>query len=140
MSDINSLLSRLDKVKKIREGEWSALCPVHNEKTPSMRIKHTQDDKILMHCFGCGANGTEIVQAIGLDTSDLFPEGQHYKGKHERIYFSPGAILSTLKFESTIIALAANDIAQGKALSLDDAKRVELARERIEEALVFCDK
>ncbi len=37
--------------------QYKALCPFHNEKTPSMVISQ---NKGLYHCFGCGASGDSI--------------------------------------------------------------------------------
>ena len=50
---IESFLNRLHKVRPKGKGKWLALCPCHNEKTPSLAIS---DDNgvVLMHCFGCG--------------------------------------------------------------------------------------
>ncbi len=62
---INDLLERVDIAEVIgarlelkRVGrEFKALCPFHNEKTPSF---HVIPDKGFYHCFGCGANGTAL--------------------------------------------------------------------------------
>src|SRR5271170_5858142 len=37
--------------------EFQALCPFHNEKTPSFTIN---DEKGFFHCFGCSAHGDAI--------------------------------------------------------------------------------
>lgn len=38
--------------------EYHALCPFHNEKTPSFTLN---DEKGFYHCFGCGAHGDAIT-------------------------------------------------------------------------------
>lgn len=51
-------------------GEWSGLCPFHNEKTPSFTVS---DDKGFYHCFGCGEHGSVfdfVMKTDGLS----FPE------------------------------------------------------------------
>lgn len=51
-------------------GEWSGLCPFHNEKTPSFTVS---DDKGFYHCFGCGEHGSAfdfLMKQEGLS----FPE------------------------------------------------------------------
>ena len=62
---IEDLLSRLDIVELI-DGfvplrhagrNYLALCPFHDEKTPSFTVSR---EKQFYHCFGCGANGTAI--------------------------------------------------------------------------------
>lgn len=37
--------------------EYQALCPFHNEKSPSFTVN---DEKNFFHCFGCGAHGDAI--------------------------------------------------------------------------------
>ena len=69
---LDNILSRLDKVKKSGKG-FIALCPVHTEKTPSMHIED-KGGKIVMYCFGCGANGDSIAPALGLKMTDLFAD------------------------------------------------------------------
>jgi DNA primase len=63
---IDSLLERIDiaevigarvDLKPAGRGEFKALCPFHNEKTPSFTVS---SDKQFFHCFGCGAHGTAI--------------------------------------------------------------------------------
>ncbi len=50
---LSDLIERTTKV--FRKGRTvKALCPFHNEKTPSFSI---DDDRGLYHCFGCGASG-----------------------------------------------------------------------------------
>ena len=49
---------------------YKALCPFHNEKTPSFIIS---EEKQLFHCFGCGAAGNAInfiTQYENLDSID----------------------------------------------------------------------
>lgn len=64
-SFIEELLARTDIVDVIdgyvplrKSGKnWQALCPFHDEKSPSFSVSQ---DKQFYHCFGCGANGTAI--------------------------------------------------------------------------------
>ena len=65
-SFINDLLARLDIVDVIdaritlkKAGKnYQALCPFHNEKTPSFSVS---PDKQFYHCFGCGVSGTALT-------------------------------------------------------------------------------
>lgn len=73
---IQDLISRLDHCKKV-SGGYIARCPAHDDRSPSLSItekKHreTGEDIILIHCHaGCGA--TEVLDAVGLDHSVLYP-------------------------------------------------------------------
>lgn len=72
MNDIAELLTRLDKVTG-KPPQWQARCPAHMDKSPSLTIKQDENGKILIHCFaGCGAG--DIMDAIGMSLSDLFPK------------------------------------------------------------------
>ena len=52
-----SIMERHLKLIKTGSFQYKALCPFHNEKTPSLSIS---DDKGLYYCFGCGAKGNVI--------------------------------------------------------------------------------
>lgn len=52
--------------------ERMALCPAHNDHTPSLSIGLSEDgEKILINCFA-GCKDEEILSAAGLKPSDLF--------------------------------------------------------------------
>lgn len=74
MSPSDEVKNRLDIVEVIREyialkpagRNFQALCPFHNEKTPSLVIS---PDKQIWHCFGCGKGGdvfTFVMEKEGL--------------------------------------------------------------------------
>src|SRR6056297_2863706 len=71
-SFINDLLTRVDIVDVIdarltlkKAGKnYQALCPFHNEKTPSFSVA---PDKQFYHCFGCGASGTALTFLMEFD-------------------------------------------------------------------------
>lgn len=133
MSKINILLSTLDGVKRTGQGRYIAKCPAHNDRSPSLAIKETDDGKVLLHCFaGCSAN--EVVYAVGMSLEDLFPESTKIS-KGERKPFNPYDILECLNNESLIIALSAVDIVAGRTISETDSNRISLAHERINTAL-----
>ncbi|MBU2719705.1 hypothetical protein HF563_10045, partial [Acidithiobacillus ferridurans] len=74
---IQEILSRLQRVKKIAPDKWTALCPAHDDRRPSLSIREADDGKILLHCWaGCGA--ADIVNALGLTLTDLFPRTNRY--------------------------------------------------------------
>jgi DNA primase len=53
---VSEVIGRRITIKK-HGREFNALCPFHNEKSPSFTIN---DDKNFFHCFGCGAHGDSI--------------------------------------------------------------------------------
>ena len=52
-SDLVDLISEVTKVKKSGRS-YTAICPFHEEKTPSMSVDRARG---LYHCFGCGKGG-----------------------------------------------------------------------------------
>lgn len=51
---------------------YLALCPAHDDHTPSLSIGHSDDGHILLHCWA-GCETRDVVAALGLRWSDLFP-------------------------------------------------------------------
>ncbi len=103
-SFISELIDRIDIVELIgnrlqmkKAGrEYHALCPFHNERTPSFTVS---PNKQFYHCFGCGAHGSVISFLMayeGLDFIDSIEELAKMAGikvprdnDHQRHDFSP---------------------------------------------------
>lgn len=75
---IDDLLGRIDilevvgsrlKLKKTGKN-FSALCPFHNEKSPSFSVS---PDKQFYYCFGCGAGGNALSFVMDFERLD-FPQ------------------------------------------------------------------
>lgn len=133
---IDNLLNRLRKVKATGRGTYIACCPAHEDRSPSMTIRDCGDGRILMHCFG-GCDTTSILEAIGLEFGDLFPEQEHalfQKAKPIRRAFNANDVLALVQFEARLVALAALNISHGMVLTTEDMARVLLAAERLNEA------
>lgn len=125
---VDLLLSQLTKVKKIGHDRWIAQCPSHDDRNPSLAIKDC-NGTVLLKCFvGCSAH--EIVSAIGMNLSDLFPEIDEHR-KSFKNPFPANDVLRCIKTEALIVATAACNIANGITLSNEDLQRLVLAASRI---------
>jgi hypothetical protein len=128
------LLSLLDKVKPTGKDRYQARCPAHADKGPSLSIREMDDGRVLVHCFA-GCTVYEIVQAVGLELSDLFPPRTAGNAKGERRPFAAADALRAVGFEALVVCAAAAALATGKALSHTDRERLLQAGERIQGAL-----
>ena len=52
---------------------WRALCPAHNDNTPSLSIGESAEGAVLLNCHA-GCSTEAILDAAGLEWSDLFPD------------------------------------------------------------------
>jgi hypothetical protein len=67
---VDALLERLQDVRRSQRG-WIARCPAHDDRRPSLAIDQGADARILLH-DRAGCRTDEILQALGLQFSDLF--------------------------------------------------------------------
>jgi len=89
---------------------------------------------VLIHCFaGCPVH--DVVAAIGMELSDLFPPRDDRAPTPVRDRWNPRAVFECVEREARIAMIAAHDAASGVALSDADANRVATAAARIEDAL-----
>ena len=58
--------------------------PVHEDDKASLSLTETADGKVLMHCFA-GCDSKDIVQAIGLELKDLFPDNGSTNGNSKLV-------------------------------------------------------
>jgi len=134
---IDRVLHRLEKVKSAGPGEWTALCPAHDDKHPSLSVAEAEDGKVLLHCWtGCGVDA--IVGALGLNMSDLFPGDRRSLAEH-----GTGPIRRPWKYRDALIGVAhelivarliLEAVARGKQLDAEALDRLALAEERISDA------
>lgn len=130
-----TLLDHLQGVRQTGTGRWIACCPGHDDKHPSLTVRELDDGRLLLHDFaGCAV--PEIVAAIGLELSDLFPERPTHRGKSERRPFPATDVLRAVEHEALIAATAASFLGNGGILSDEDRARLLLAAERIEAAVL----
>ena len=130
---MTEIIERLEYTRETGPGRWLARCPAHDDKRPSLTIRLTDDGRWLLHCFaGCDVH--EIVAAIGLELSDLFPPTDRHYQPGERRPFPALDVLRAVSHEVLIAALACGDVVAGKPLSEADFQRVLLARDRIQNA------
>lgn len=119
---VATLLDRLDGVKSTGRGRFIACCPAHADKRPSLSICETDDGVILLKCWvGCSA--AEIVSAVGLNLSALFPPRErHGKSlpRSARPRLGTRELLDLLGQSVAVVWIAATDLANGKQLDPQD--------------------
>ncbi|WP_082140303.1 hypothetical protein [Halomonas sp. PR-M31] len=132
-ADVHALLSRLDNVKQTRSDAWKACCPAHDDRDPSLNVRLADDGKLLMKCWA-GCQPIDILAAIGMDLSDLFPKRERdswSKPVSPSQRWIPRDVLSALTSEHLIVLLVAEEVYQGNALSKADMNRFALAIGRL---------
>jgi len=132
MTPIENVLSRLTKVRQRQPGQYSAQCPAHADKGPSLSVRETTEGAVLVHCFA-GCTVGEIAGAVGLDLSDLFPPRQLSGSEPKRLgrLLTAGQALELLDGEALLTAVAAANVAHGVVLQQPDRDRLNQAAARI---------
>jgi RepB DNA-primase N-terminal domain len=68
---VTKVLELLDGVTETSNG-WKALCPAHDDHTPSLSVAEGKDGRCVIRCFaGCPAKS--VVEKLGLKMRDLMP-------------------------------------------------------------------
>ncbi len=120
---IDKLLPKLSKVKPGKAGEWTACCPSHDDKSPSLKITETPDGVVLLKCWA-GCTAAEIVAAVDLELRDLFPVDD---GKPRR----KGPSRSAIEHERMVYQIGLSMQMQGCRLNEQDQARFETAKQRL---------
>jgi hypothetical protein len=131
----DALLARLEGVKATGSGRWIAKCPGHSDRSPSLSIRELSDGRVLIHDFA-GCPPGDVLAAVGLDMTDLFPEriGHHIQPSRSRV---PAAdLLLLIADEAEIVGMAAGLLIEHKTLSESDWQRLIKASHRISGAVM----
>jgi len=81
-TNLDTLLSRLQKVKQDKPNHWMSLCPGHQDHNRSLSVT-VAHDKILLNCLA-GCETSVILRAIDLDFRNLFSKERSYSIEVER--------------------------------------------------------
>lgn len=129
-----NLIQRLDKVKKTGRDKWQACCPAHDDKGPSLAVREMDDGRVLIHCFaGCGA--AEILSAIDLEFSDLYPVTASFHLPKARKSWNAMDVLTALSMEILIAWNFTKLMTTGATLNDDERERLLLCATRMQRGL-----
>lgn len=86
---IDDFLARLGGVRARGPGRWTARCPAHDDRTPSLCVAEGER-AILLRCWA-GCKLQDICAALGVGVGDLFyarrgatPYGRRWKRRTTR--------------------------------------------------------
>lgn len=131
---VETLLSKLDRVKRTGHDSWIASCPTRTDKNPSLTIRALPDGRVLLYDHG-GDSVEEVLAALGMDMSDLFPPRLEAPGPgkphRERLPFNPLDVLRVLDFEAAIVQRFGDGLARGEVPADQDLERLRTAVTRI---------
>ncbi len=76
MTPLERILPHFPDAKRSGQG-WSARCPAHEDRNPSLSLGEGDDGRALIHCHrGCSPEA--ICNAKGISLKDLGPSEQHF--------------------------------------------------------------
>lgn len=131
----DTLLARLDGVRKTGPDRWLARCPAHDDRKASLAIRELPDGRVLVKCFAeCETEC--VLSAVGLDFSALYPPrplGDCIQPV--RRPFPAVDVLQAVSFEALFVLMCARTINQGETLSDADRARLLIAVSRLERAV-----
>jgi hypothetical protein len=98
---IDDVLARLGNPRRSGKG-WTGRCPAHDDHSPSLSISVGRGGNVLVFCHA-GCSVEEIVNALGLTLTDLFPNVDHRPAMRSPRFTIPATIASRL-ITSTLFA------------------------------------
>jgi len=118
--NVHELLSRLDKVRQSNPNQWTARCPAHEDRGPSLSIRDRGDGLIMLHCFA-GCETESVLAALGLTFADISPPNRLRDAEPlGPTKWSALTVLRAISHDALAMALLANDIAQKGSSTIEE--------------------
>jgi hypothetical protein len=137
-ASIDTLLARLDGVRQVKANGWMSRCPAHNGDGRSLAVTHSNDGRILIHCFAYECEASDILAAVGMTVGDLFPDRlpqhQYVPMKHAIPAID---VLRVMKHELAVVEALMSDFASGR-LTFESLDRGLICSQRLQKALDLC--
>lgn len=127
---VDTLLSRLDRIKPARKDRWLARCSAHDDKLSSQAVT-VKDEKVLLQCFG-GCSVYDVLFSIKLKANELFLDS--VPGASLKSHRTPFSYADAARFiccEEQQALVAACNFVNGVVLASTDKNRLRLASQRI---------
>lgn len=146
MSDIETLLGRLNGVRQTGPETWMAKCPAHEDRRPSLSIRVKPDGRILVNCLA-ECSFYSVVSAVGMEPYQLMPHrprdtpdgpgghpplGQPWPATHLSELLRHDALVVSIAIDRMIALEALED---ANDLSTEDLAQASDAAHRILETL-----
>lgn len=129
MSPADKLLPHLHGVRQRGPGQWSACCPAHEDRSPSLSIRERDDGALLLRCWA-GCTVESIVGAVGLGLADLFPRTGS-SGKASKLRLPAAQALEILSREALTIYVVGSDMHRGRQIDSAGFDRLAVAVRRV---------
>jgi hypothetical protein len=125
-----ALIDRLERVKQTGSGRWLARCPAHADGSPSLSIRELDDGRVLVKCFA-GCSALDILTAVGLDWSALFPANGQQPLSPSSSRIPARDLLEIISEETSVVAIVAAWMLDMRTISETDWSRLAQAASRI---------
>lgn len=137
---VAEISSRAKEFKRVGDGRYMFSCLLHQDNTPSAALTIKQDGTVLMHCFSCGASGMDIVNALGIDPSSLFPQTDKLRyEKQGRSGFSAWQLLHALEPDLVRLLVISNMLQEIEAMTEEDRAFIAGLVIRLSEAVSYLE-
>jgi hypothetical protein len=129
-----ALISRLHNVKTVGPDKFVAGCPLCQSKNGRpISVRALADGRTLLHAF-CACSTSDVLSALGLRFSVLYPEGLG-DFKPERRPFDGVQVLHAVAHEIMVAILIASDMAESGRGDVEQQERLLIACQRMNNAL-----
>ena len=136
-SPAEKFLSRVHGVKKTGPDRWIFRVPTRKDKHPSGSARELPDGRLLIHDFA-GSSALEILEAVGLEFSDLYPDNRDpaiAPSRPEARPFYASDALRCLAQDVLFIKACAVVLRTGESITERDHRMLDECMERINKAL-----
>jgi hypothetical protein len=127
MSPLGRVQAALEAAGSRRQGAMSWTCPAHDDQRASLSVQEGRDGRVVLRCHAA-CETRDVIAALGLDWSDLFPERPSSRAKpvdHYRYVDESGRLLfECVRYWPKDFRQRRPDGNGGWAWSLADTRRV----------------
>lgn len=122
-----AILNHCDKVRNAGQDKWRIPCPSHGGKGFNMMISERSDGSVGAHCFVCGANGVDLIESLNLPMKELFAPDSEYQRP-----LVTKKMQTQAQEDEAVLMIAKGYSERGERMTLEDKRRVRLAKARLE--------